>query len=272
MLRPGTGDPVVFLHPVGGEVLCYGELARVLPGDYPVYALAADDALRTASAPVLTDLAAHNLRRLRCAGLSPRMLAGWSFGGMLAFEMARLLMADGPACPVTVIDTMPFQRGDRPPRAVLIEAFAADLVRAAGHRPEEAGFDAGLWALPPSEAVVHLHGHLERHGMPLGLGADELLDRARIYMNAFSALQSHRPAGHGPPVHVLWATRTATDPLVWWQRVSSEPVGGAAIEADHYSLLRQPVVHRVSRLLHEQVASRTMVDPLTTETTDGSHR
>src|SRR5207248_6057902 len=37
----GAGTPLFCVHPIGGDVLCYRELARAMDGERPIYALQA---------------------------------------------------------------------------------------------------------------------------------------------------------------------------------------------------------------------------------------
>ncbi|HEX2644714.1 MAG TPA: thioesterase domain-containing protein, partial [Thermoanaerobaculia bacterium] len=86
--------PLFLVHPVGGQVISYLELARLLGRDQPVYGLqdvAPADAPRS-----LAGLAAGYLQQVRAVQPEgPYWLAGWSFGGRVAFEMARQLEAAG---------------------------------------------------------------------------------------------------------------------------------------------------------------------------------
>jgi amino acid adenylation domain-containing protein len=97
-LKPaGTKPPFFCVHAVGGNVLEYNELAKHLDADQPFYALQALG-LDGKRAP-LTDIdtMAHEyvkeIRQVQPAG--PYYLGGRSFGGTVAYEMARLLVEQG---------------------------------------------------------------------------------------------------------------------------------------------------------------------------------
>jgi amino acid adenylation domain-containing protein len=89
----GSKSPLFCIHPDGGNVLCYMELAQNLGYDIPLYGLQAlgtddgDEPLMRVEEMAETYLRA--IRTVRPGG--PYNLAGWSFGGVVAFEMARQL-------------------------------------------------------------------------------------------------------------------------------------------------------------------------------------
>jgi amino acid adenylation domain-containing protein len=97
-IRPDGDRPPLFLvHGIGGRVLNYIPLARHLAPGQPVYGFQARG-LDGAEQPLtrVGDMAACYLAELR--GVRPRgpyHLGGYSFGGLVAFEMARLLSAAG---------------------------------------------------------------------------------------------------------------------------------------------------------------------------------
>ncbi len=93
----GSKTPFFFIHAVGGEVLFYEPLARALGPDQPVYAFQSplanrDDMLTTS----VEELASTYVRELRSAfPHGPYFLGGLSYGGLVAFEMAHQLLAQG---------------------------------------------------------------------------------------------------------------------------------------------------------------------------------
>jgi amino acid adenylation domain-containing protein len=93
----GTKPPIFFVHPLGGDVLGYRALARHLDEDQPFYGLRArglDGRLKP-----LTDLgsiaAGYITEILNVQPHGPFVLGGYSSGGIIAFEMAQQLQAQG---------------------------------------------------------------------------------------------------------------------------------------------------------------------------------
>ncbi|MEA2693836.1 MAG: hypothetical protein QOJ16_3223, partial [Acidobacteriota bacterium] len=89
-LAPGpaeTAGPALFLvHPVGGNVLCYRELAQLLGGERPVYGLQSQG-LGDGLAPeetVAAMAATYLTSARRVVERGPYHLAGWSIGGVIA--------------------------------------------------------------------------------------------------------------------------------------------------------------------------------------------
>ncbi len=93
LARGGAGRPLYLVHPVGGGVMCYAELARRLGARRPVYALAASG-LEPGEHPCadLHAMAARYADAIEAVQpTGPYLLGGWSLGGVVAFEVARLL-------------------------------------------------------------------------------------------------------------------------------------------------------------------------------------
>jgi thioesterase domain-containing protein len=93
----GLKPPFFCVHPIGGHVYCYADLARYLGLDQPFYGLQSIG-LRGEQEPhtQIVDMAADYLRALRSAQPhGPYLLGGYSFGSMVAFEMAQQLQKQG---------------------------------------------------------------------------------------------------------------------------------------------------------------------------------
>ncbi len=93
----GSGPPLILIHGSGGDVEVFQELIRQLGARRPIYGIvsqALDPAPRALVR--IEDLAGHYLRELRSQNIhSPLSLLGHSFGGVVAYEMARQLVSRG---------------------------------------------------------------------------------------------------------------------------------------------------------------------------------
>ncbi|MDT5272766.1 MAG: hypothetical protein QOH49_4952, partial [Acidobacteriota bacterium] len=93
----GSQRPFFAVHPAGGQVLTYAPLSRHLGPDQPFYGLQApyfDDEQQTYAR--LGELAAAYVEAIRVVQPEgPYLLGGFSFGGVVAFEMAKQLRAAG---------------------------------------------------------------------------------------------------------------------------------------------------------------------------------
>ncbi len=91
----GSRPPLFLVHPLGGHVLCYMELAKNLPAEQPVYALQAagsgQGSTPLSSIEAMASEYITAIRRVQPEG--PYYIGGWSLGGFVAYEMARQLTA-----------------------------------------------------------------------------------------------------------------------------------------------------------------------------------
>jgi thioesterase domain-containing protein len=93
----GTLPPLFIVHGVGGNVLGFYSLAKCLGPDQPVYAIQAQALLPNREALLsLEDMAAQYVADMRAVSpTGPYHLLGFSFGGLVAYEIAQQLHAAG---------------------------------------------------------------------------------------------------------------------------------------------------------------------------------
>ncbi|MFJ9432508.1 amino acid adenylation domain-containing protein [Streptomyces sp. NPDC101490] len=188
VLRQEPGAPqLVLFHPVGGGLLCYREVVGALPGPRHVVGVQspADETECGGGTDGVTALATRYAAEL-ITELGPKeaVFAGWSMGGVLALETARLLRHS----PVEVT------------AVVTVDSFVAA--------------DPGHYAHSGTGAARAFLADL--HGGTPPPGADEVppeLDASyRTYLRNYRALLTHRPAPpDGLPVCVVRCTDGAPD-------------------------------------------------------------
>jgi len=97
LLKYGTGDPLFIVHGLGGAVAELAPLGRLMPSLRPVYAIQArgvdGDEPPFDSLVDMANYYLDNLKDVQPRG--PYLLAGYSFGGVVAFEMAQQLAKAG---------------------------------------------------------------------------------------------------------------------------------------------------------------------------------
>jgi thioesterase domain-containing protein len=111
----GDKPPLFCIHPAGGVGWPYMPLARHFPAGHPVYALQ-DPGLdgRSGLASSVTGMAADYIERIRAVQESgPYHLLGWSFGGIVAQEIAVQLQAAGQRAILVVMDAYPIDLGGK---------------------------------------------------------------------------------------------------------------------------------------------------------------
>ncbi|MEQ3552841.1 amino acid adenylation domain-containing protein [Pseudonocardia nematodicida] len=276
----GDGPPLFLVHPMGGNVLCYLPLVRHLPPGFPVYGLQAagtepgsepaDSVERIAAAYIAA------LRRVRTRG--PYRLAGWSFGGFVAFEMARVLRADGEdVSELVLIDSIaPDRHGQRTaadPDA-LMRWFFWELLWL------RHGSDATVTDFPVDMDEHGLFEHLAALAVDAGVlppGSTGVLIRRlfAVFRAHWTALDSYRPpatdqdltllhaTGPLPPVleplHASLETQH-TDPTNGWNEWTCGRLDVVDVDGDHLDLMEEPHVRHVAdvlaRLLSPAEASR----------------
>jgi len=103
-------QPLFMVHPIGGEVYFYRDLAHQLGADQPLFAFQATSlAGQTAPYDEVETMASDYISELKAIGAKPPyLLGGSSFGGLVAYEMAQQLKANGEEVRLLVMIDTPF--------------------------------------------------------------------------------------------------------------------------------------------------------------------
>ncbi|MFE2975107.1 amino acid adenylation domain-containing protein [Streptomyces sp. NPDC059258] len=260
----GTAVPLVFAHPIGGDVLCYAELAGLLGEDQPFYALQSPGG--PGEAPTLQELAADYAKSIVRGVPGERFrLGGWSMGGLLALETARELTALGYTVDlVTAIDVIETPQGLRRPvdEAELLGWLGRDLAGLTGepwqaepeHEPADSGAPAGS-VTSPAELFETLRS---RGILPTDIGRLEFEDVVTRFTGNARALYGYRPAEYDGPVHFLRAESGATPETAdSWRALCRGAFEDITVPGDHYTVLKSPQVEVVAAELRHILEGAT---------------
>jgi thioesterase domain-containing protein/acyl carrier protein len=216
----GDREPLFLVHPAGGSIFGYLDLVRRLEPGRPVYGLQAPSP-GPAEVGEMAERYLAEIRRVQPQG--PWHLAGWSFGGLIAFEMARRLRAAGEEVaglalidPPEVLD--PTNRTDRtdpsdPDDLALLAAFAREP------------------------------------GISQDLDPDDLRRRFEIFRSHVAASRAFRPGPYDGPLDLFEAAERPA-PAATWRGMARRVV---VLPGDHYSLLAPPQVEALARALSGDV-------------------
>ncbi len=232
-----AGAPELFLfHPVGGSAASYAELAHAWPG--PVRAFQSPALIASVGAGLDPDLPAmaaryrEELRRLAPRG--PYLLGGWSMGGVLAYEVGRLLAGEGESARVVMIDSdlRNVRLPDTEPARHL--EFLRDL--AAGRLPA-AAVDAIRAAPVPALARVARDVAVRYGLLPGELDLSGYQRLMGVHTHNLAVLGAYRPGRFELPALLLVAGEVdRSDPVPAWRAVCP----GIEVEVwpcDHYSIV-----------------------------------
>ncbi|MFD7665031.1 amino acid adenylation domain-containing protein [Streptomyces sp. NPDC059788] len=273
-IRPEGGRPPLFVvHPMGGNVLCYVAFARHLPDDQPLHALQAAGAdpgttpLRTVEELAESYIAA--MRRVQPHG--PYTVAGWSFGGFVAFEIARRLRAAGEATA----------------RPVLLDTFALDQRQRLHHDDDallgwffwellwlERGGDSPMEIIP--DELVTLEEKfafiarlaIDEGVLPAGSSGTVIRRLFHVYRTNWQAALDYRPEPTDQGLVLLRAEEPLPDVLAamhgaagsrhedaanGWGGVTDGPIQVIGVPGDHLSIVEEPYVEHVATTVAELI-------------------
>lgn len=257
-LQAGNGrrPPFFCVHAIGGSVFSYGELARALG---PEQAFVGVQSPGLEGGPALEDIqamAAEYAAAVEAAApKGPILLGGWSFGGVVAFEMARQLRSRGR-------DSRDSRDSREVPLVVLLDSYApsgGDPLAGRGDaellRPflrDQAGLQ-GLDAewldeipMAGEETVARILKRAREAGVLRADIRSEKVERLLgVYKANLRALTAYRPQPYDGRI-VLFRSESATarHPTNGWEGIAGEPIETCSVSGDHYTMLAAPhVVH-----------------------------
>jgi thioesterase domain-containing protein/acyl carrier protein len=267
----GQRTPLFCVHPAVGNVLCYLGLSRRLGSQQPFFGLQIPDAqLNDAVLDDVGAMAAQYVAAMRSVQpLGPYMLGGHSFGGLVAFEMARQLQ----------------QTGERVALLALMDAILPDSAVDARSTAESAMDDAqwladtartleryfrhplgitaqDLRVLSPDDQMARVLDALVRADLiPAGAGLPLLSSILAAQKMSERAASRYRPGRFEGPVTLFRAgnphpddarripAALLADPALGWGAFAGGGIQVHTVAGDHLSMLTEPLVEGLADAL-----------------------
>jgi amino acid adenylation domain-containing protein len=241
--------PLFLVHGADGNAINFRELGSRLAPHAKLFGIdtvriwrpdAANDALTIEQlARIYADRVVSDFPRL-----SEIRLGGWSFGGIVALEMARYLTAKG--------------------RRVAI-AFAVDSALDYGTASRLAGIDgkAALRNMALDQLRGAGHGDAEVEALAADRSDAGFVQRlSRTFASHVRAIAGYRPTAYEGEFTLILAGRgTALDErsLRRWRSALGDRLAERTIEGTHWSILREPGVHALAAEISELLAQTEAV-------------
>jgi acetoacetyl-CoA synthetase len=257
--RGARGRTLFIVHGLAGDVLELGPLADHLAPDVQLVGLRARGLTpREAAHASVEAMAADYVQRIRGAEPNgPYLLAGYSFGGLVAFEMARLLAGAGQRVAfLGLLDTnvhhacLPLA-SRLAFRALRAMHRATDRLRDRDRRPPpawigllRAALEQGLHATTGERATSELHDENLTPAM------------ARTEDAAWRAFSAYRPRLGAARVTFFRAAVRPPDycyPIPTWARVSGGALSVCDVPGDHFTMIRPPHAQALARAMRAAI-------------------
>ena len=255
-IQPG-GDklPLFLMHPAGGHVFPYVHLAHCLGVDRPCYGLQARG-LEEGQEPHtrIEDMATYYIEALQALQPEgPYCLGGWSAGGVVAFEMAQQLHAQGHRIALLAlldarIPTLEEDFADEDFEATLL----ADFIRyfSLSFDPRES-----LVLLPKDELLARVLEQAKRAGLvPLDIEASQAHPFIELCKADFRATRNYVLRPYPGRITLFKASQElsgiSSDPTLGWSKWAARGVEVYVVPGNHASMIYKPHVEVLAEKLN----------------------
>lgn len=253
-IQPGSHrPPIFFIHAVGGGVFFYRELAGCLGTEQPAYGILARG-LDGQSEPYtrVEDMAAHYTEVLRAVQPDgPYLLAGSSFGGTLAFEMAQQLNAQGKEPALVALMDTPGQ-GQMPERleddAAILAYLAGDITLSLDYLRQLTLNEQLTYVLEQMKAANRLPPQTDLYH------AERIL---RVVRANYKAMWSYTPQPYNGRILYFRASDRsggfAPNPELPWIELSTGGIEIHVVPGNHHTMLNQPHIQVLAQVLKRSI-------------------
>ncbi|WP_099138049.1 non-ribosomal peptide synthetase [Xenorhabdus szentirmaii] len=269
----GSLLPLFLIHEASGDPLVYSPLAALLPDELPVYALQAlgIHTLEHPPASIEALAACHiqAIRRIQPQG--PYRLAGWSIGGLIAYEIAQQLIAEGETVEfIGMIDSYLHPDSDKDPgqpsitadktvdkEAEQIASFI-DSLRTQENIHDEQALEA-LYKFSQLEQVIDYC--IERQWLPSAITREDILLRLYSAEMITQLGQSYTAPQSSLPVHLYIADDGPEDIWRGWRDIVGQHSEVHLTGGTHFSIMHRPFLNHLADSIIEHLGAVPAFDP-----------
>jgi thioesterase domain-containing protein/acyl carrier protein len=246
--------PLFCVHPGGGTVLGYIDLARHLGSEQPFYGLESLGLYEEQKSYArVEDMAAYYIEAMQAVEpQGPYLLAGWCFGGLVAFEMAHQLQARSEQVSFLGLLDISTERVaseeldelELDDAAFLVKLFAKDISLSLD-RIRQLGSDEQLLYVIEKVRQLNL--------IPPDVGLAQARYLVQILKSHIGAAKAYIPQPYRGRVTLFRASEEAAadslDLTLGWEELAGEGVDLHWVPGNHHTMVREPHVQVLAKQL-----------------------
>jgi amino acid adenylation domain-containing protein len=272
IMSGGSETPVFFIHPIGGDVYCYAQIAQGISDAHPIFGIQAED-LEMKDATLDIKLMAQRyvsyIRSVQPSG--PYYLSGWSLGGIIAFEVACQLTESGDKVDVlALLDSYPSmnrttvsQSSDK----LVLNALVQDTLNVNG---KSAQVD---WLTDDSSEVSAVANDIEglndvtmtliedafdvlrvAEAVANEMTTEQFVAKWDFYRALYRAWEQYHPAVYSGHVSLILASdslsQSGNTPSTLWRESARGGFNIEVVQGNHYSMMRGETGQLISDILN----------------------
>lgn len=256
MSNRGSKIPIIFIPPVSGLVFAYSKLVQRLGHDRGCYGIQPSALANVERLQTIGEIAEHYANLIYDDfGEEDFHLVGWSLGGLIGYEIAKIAADKGLNLrKLVLIDSyiweVPTIKWDE---AALVQDLRNDLLAQVAPHNKKCAIAAES-ADPPTaiqEVTVALFGQAgsqQRSGI-------EFVERLiQIYRANIRALVEYRPTVK--PTHGLLLHVSENDSIETWHKLSAGELTASPIAGSHYGLLQDQHATTIAALIENYLLGK----------------
>jgi thioesterase domain-containing protein len=251
LMQPlGSNPPIFCVHPSGGNIICYADLARCLRPDQPFYGLEAKGIYGEGKPYTqIKELAKYYIKAIRkVQKKGPYLIAGWSMGGTVAFEMAQQLHSQGHKIALLALfdTTASVSDNDREIEkkddAIVLAHLFRDLLSISADE---------IMPLKPEERMLYiLEKAREQDKVPFDISPAEMEATFQVFKANARAMNAYIPRTYDGRITLFKAGfRPALDATLGWGTLARGGVDVQEVSGSHLTLVKQPHVQILAERL-----------------------
>jgi amino acid adenylation domain-containing protein len=267
----GTFTSLFLVHPAGGGVMPYYELARRFGSDRRLYGLQFQGfETRKGSVTTVEEMATHYIHAIqKTQANGPYLLGGWSLGGVIAFEMAKQLQARGYSIPLVLILDMraPIEesrlKGAPVSESSALLSLAKKLEIYTGRQFQVSA--TNLDGLSQDEQLDYFVAEMKARNMvPEEVDSSWLRQFLDVYENNVNAVKAYAPGKYSGAVALFRGKvvlpeveqeypEIYRDPALGWGSLVSGDLAIYQVPGNHLSMIAAPNVQVLAMSMSESL-------------------
>jgi amino acid adenylation domain-containing protein/non-ribosomal peptide synthase protein (TIGR01720 family) len=255
----GSALPFFCVHPGVGIVNGYAQLANHLGNDQPFYGLQDPNVYGIGEPDMpLEDMAQTYISAIQSIQAEgPYLLGGWSFGGLVAFEMAVQLRARGHDIAALALFDTPSPRWSNEHSETIEDVRLLAILANAANPGNLDELIERIGLLSPEDQLNFTANYINKEGKYAQYGAQFIQRVLRIFKARLQAIRNYSPSIYRGQITLFRASEIGPDmedepdQTLGWSELSSQPVEINLVPGNHDVMVFEPHVEVLAARLAE---------------------